>query len=329
MVSYLQLIFLTVVYFVCKYYYAKYKVEHGRKALSGKTVIVTGAGSGIGLQMALYYLELGCNVVIAGRTIAKLEESIKVFREKGFAENRFSMVQCDAAVQKDCKNLIAQTVTKFGQLDVVTLNHAWGRVQLFADVTEDKLDSCFYDTYESNVKGNMYLIHYALPELRKTRGKILYVSSMSAYYGVPKLSFYSSTKYAMHSFLNCVRVEEAGKKSGVQITIAAPGLIGTDTAKAYVNPKEFEGAMAPSRCARLMVDGLLEGQREMKMNLVDRPPINGTAMYYVGVFFPSFVDWFMLFNSSLQKEGGLKDAILEHPLRGKTQQEPVEEKKDL
>lgn len=133
------------------------------------------------------------------------------------------MVQCDAAVQNDCKNLITQAVTKFGRVDVLTLNHAWGRVQMFAEVTEDKLDSCFYDTYEANVKGNMYLIYYALPELRKTRGKVLYVSSMSAYYGVPKLSFYSSTKYAMHSFLNCVRVEEASKKSGVQITIAAPG----------------------------------------------------------------------------------------------------------
>lgn len=106
------------------------------------------------------------------------------------------------------------------------------------------------------------------------------------------------------------------------------GLIGTDRAKAYVNPKEFEGAMVPSRCARLMVNGLLEGQREMKMNLVDRPPINGTAMYFVGVFFPSFVDWFMLFNSSLQKEGGLKDAIEEHPLKKQQKEQQVEDKKD-
>jgi len=67
-----------------------------------------------------------------------------------------------------------------------------------------------------------------------------------------------------------------------------------------------------------MVDGLLEGQREMRMNLVDKPPINGTAMYYVGVFFPAFVDWFMLLTSSIQKDGGLKDAIEEHPLKKKT-----------
>jgi len=294
---------LLVVYKV----YRNMKIKRYYQSLPGKTVLVTGGGSGIGREVCLRYLELGCNVAFCGRRLERLEETKNYLLSmvKG-AEKRIAYFKADCAEQEDCKNFILNASERFGAIDILVLNHLFGRIQKFDEIDENSIELAYNLTYNANVKGNMLLLHYAIPHLTKTKGKILYVSSMSSYYGVAKLSLYSSSKLAMHGFLSCLRLEISKKE--IQITICSPGLIGTDIARTFIGEKEMKGSMSPTKCAFQMVEAVGLGDRECLMNVIDSPPINGTIFFWLSQFFPQLVE---LIGST----SPVKDAIMDHPTK--------------
>eukprot|EP01103_Thecamoeba_quadrilineata_P017463 TRINITY_DN620_c0_g2_i2.p1 TRINITY_DN620_c0_g2~~TRINITY_DN620_c0_g2_i2.p1 ORF type:complete len:160 (+),score=26.87 TRINITY_DN620_c0_g2_i2:526-1005(+) len=154
----------------------------------------------------------------------------------------------------------------------------------------------------------MMLVHEALPHLMNTSGKILYNSSMSAYYGVPKLSLYNSSKIALHRFFDCLRMELP--KGSVGITIACPGLVNTEKAATYIPETDMKQSMDARKCALQMLEACAKGQREIRMNLIDSPPISGELVYLLVSLFPSLADWILAKAYEFQeKSGGIRDAI--------------------
>ena len=108
-------------------------------ALKGKTIVVTGGGSGLGKAMSTYFLELGANVVITSRDIAKLETTAKELEEK--TGGKVLAVQCDVRHYDQVEAMVKASVEKFGQVDVL-LNNAAGN---FISPTE-RLSANAFDT---------------------------------------------------------------------------------------------------------------------------------------------------------------------------------------
>ncbi|MEN0056255.1 MAG: SDR family oxidoreductase [Mucilaginibacter sp.] len=253
--------------------------------LNNKIIIITGASSGIGKSLAFECAKRGTNVVLAARQYVTLceigQELEKQYQIKALA------VQCDVAVEEDCANLIKQTLTTFGKIDVLINNAGIAMRAMFQDVELDVLKRVM----DINFWGTVYCTKYALPEILKTQGSIVGVSSIAGYKGLPGRTGYSSSKFAMNGFLDSLRVENL--KTGVHVLTACPGFTTSNirnVALAKDGKPQGESSMDESKMmsseevARLIMDGVEKRSRTILMTT------QGKTMVWLGKFFPSFVD---------------------------------------
>ena len=123
-------------------------------------IIVTGASSGIGLAAVKEFAKNGCKVVLAARNFEKLEEIKNEFTN---ADNLFC-VKTDVTKEDDCKNLIAQTISKFGKIDILVNNAGISMRAMFNDLNLDVIRQLM----DVNFWGTVYCTKYALPYLLET-----------------------------------------------------------------------------------------------------------------------------------------------------------------
>jgi len=275
--------------------------------LHNKRVLITGGGSGIGEEMARLAFSHGAIVTIVGRRQSRLDRVCRDLNQQG--PGRCSVIVADMANKSQIVRTVKQTIELMGGIDSLILNHMWGVVKFFEDIPFDDLQETFDLTYNANVLGNMWLIHQLLPHLKKTiDSHILFVSSLSITYGIPKTSFYASSKLAMHGVLDALRME-LGPKSNISITIANVGAVATQVFKdAMMNPKDEEkAAMDPTKCGRLLLEYMVSKRREVLMPLVDKPvPIPGLFSW----LFPELMEALVRTQYSItdEKQGFIKDA---------------------
>jgi meso-butanediol dehydrogenase/(S,S)-butanediol dehydrogenase/diacetyl reductase len=182
-----------------------------------KVIIVTGAGSGIGAGTARRFLQEGAFVVLNGRRKEKLHETAK-----GFVAAQSLVHPGDVSDEEYVKRLVADTITKFGRLDVLVNNAATASFGPFAQVTTEQwrkvmgtdLDAVYFATRE------------ALPHLLKTRGSIVNLSSVSGLGGDWGLSAYNAAKGAITNFTRALALEYGSR--GVRINAVAPSLTSTE-----------------------------------------------------------------------------------------------------
>ncbi|WP_069659079.1 SDR family oxidoreductase [Arcticibacter eurypsychrophilus] len=184
-------------------------------SLKNKTVIITGASSGIGKSCAEEFARQGANLVLGARQYVTLCEIAQEI-EKKYAVNAIA-VQCDVSREEDCKQLIQQGLITFGSIDILINNAGISMRALFKDldlvVIRNLMDVNFW--------GTVYCTKYAMPELLKARGSVVGISSIAGYRGLPGRTGYSASKFAMNGFLEALRVENL--KTGLHVMIAAPG----------------------------------------------------------------------------------------------------------
>src|SRR6266702_3222903 len=183
--------------------------------LNDKIVIITGASSGIGKSLATEFAKRGANLVLAARQFVTLCE-ITQNLEKEF-NIRAVAVQCDVTVEEDCDHLIKQAISAFGKIDVLVNNAGISMRALFKDADIKVLKSVM----DVNFWGTVYCTKYALPEILKTKGSIVGVSSIAGYKGLPGRTGYSASKFAMNGFLDALRFENL--KTGIHILTGCPG----------------------------------------------------------------------------------------------------------
>src|SRR4029077_8444066 len=119
--------------------------------------------------------------------------------------------------QRDCAQLVARTVERFGGLDILVNNAGitmWSRFDAISDF------SVFERLLSVNYLGAVYTTAAALPHLRAARGLIVAVASIAGLTGVPERTAYAASKHALVGFFESLRIELAG--SGVDITLIAP-----------------------------------------------------------------------------------------------------------
>ena len=133
------------------------------KVLSGKTVVVTGAGRGIGRAIALAVARSGATVVLASRTLEQLEE---VVREVASLGGTALAVTTDVTSRADVERLVSRAVEETGRIDAVVSNagvFVWKPLEKLSEEEWDRV-------LATNLKATYLLVHAALPELKKSRG---------------------------------------------------------------------------------------------------------------------------------------------------------------
>jgi short-subunit dehydrogenase len=241
-----------------------------------RTIIITGASDGIGAEMArqlarTHGSEVG--LVLAARNESRLQEVATQCTPHG---SEVLVVPTDVTDPDQCRSLIAASVKRFGQIDVLINNAGVTAQALFEDVRTEDL-GWYEDLMRVNLWGSVWCTHAALPYLKATRGQLVAVSSLAGLVGVPGRTAYGATKFAMTGFFETLRVELKG--TGLSVTTAFPGVVATNIRYHGLNAigvaagssslKE-DKAMPVDECARLILDGMQRRKREVVMTFQAR-----------------------------------------------------------
>jgi meso-butanediol dehydrogenase/(S,S)-butanediol dehydrogenase/diacetyl reductase len=182
-----------------------------------KVVIVTGSGSGIGAATARRFSAEGARVVLCGRTLDKLE---KVARD--LPADRTLVQRADVRRFDDVSALVAAAVERFGALNVLVNNAG---VAPTGPIDEVPIDA-WHDVLATDLSGVFYGCRAAIAQLRKTRGAIVNVSSVSGLGGDWGMSFYNAAKGAVTNFTRAAALDFAA--DGVRVNAVCPSLTATD-----------------------------------------------------------------------------------------------------
>ncbi|KAJ7531368.1 hypothetical protein O6H91_14G041600 [Diphasiastrum complanatum] len=230
-----------------------------------KVVLITGASSGIGEQIAYEYAKRGARLALVARRENLLQQVAHNAKKQGAADVRY--IVADVSREEDCKRLVEETINYYGRLDHLVNNAGLTHSFLFEDASDA---AGFFEVMNVTFWGALYPTYYALPHLRKTRGKILVNDSVAAWLPFPRMSVYNAAKAALLNLYDTLRVE-IGTEIG--ITIAMPGWIESEMTKGkfatdegdltlqrdvHVGPFPVEYA---EECAKAMVSGVLKGRR--------------------------------------------------------------------
>jgi len=185
--------------------------------LDGKTALVTGGTSGIGLATAKQFVNEGAYVFITGRREPELAAAVN---EIG---RNVSGVQGDVSNLADLDRLFAQIRTEKGKLDIVFANAGVAKYAPFGKITEEFYDSIF----SINVKGLLFTVQKALP-LLLDGASIILNASMAGSKGLPTYSVYSATKAAVRSFARTWTTDLKDRR--IRVNAISPGSIDTPAA---------------------------------------------------------------------------------------------------
>ncbi|XP_026314606.1 uncharacterized protein LOC113226258 [Hyposmocoma kahamanoa] len=190
-------------------------------SFTGKSVIVTGASSGIGAATAILFAEQGASVVIIGRNETKLNAVAGKL-----PKNAKSLI-LKADVTTDAKKIIDETVNTFGKIDVLVNNAGFGKL---GSLTDGKFLEAYDAVMKTNMRAVAELTMLALPHLMKTKGNIINISSVasmrtSVTRNGSSLS-YNVSKAALDHFTRGAALEFAPK--GIRVNSVNPGPVATD-----------------------------------------------------------------------------------------------------
>ncbi len=245
-------------------------------SLKDKVVIVTGASEGIGAHLAAVLQKCGAHLSLAARNAARLA---------AVAAPGDLVVPGDITGDSVRSALIAQTISRFGRIDVL-INNA-GRASYYA-ASNTPLDEA-RALFELNFFAPLALAQLAAPYLRQCGGTLVNVSSIAGQISLPWLPVYSASKFAMAALTSAQRTEL--KRDGVNVMGVFPGYVDTDfqahapgprPPNLVVRGKRF--AVSAGDCAEAIVDGIAHRKR-----LVVTPRA-GWLLVWANRFFPRFIE---------------------------------------
>ncbi len=200
------------------------------KKLAGKSVLITGGNSGIGLATAKLFLEQGARVAVTGRDAVALESARATLGGEGL------VLQSDASRISDIEALMADIKSRWGQLDVLFVNAGTAGPAPFESVTEAQFDQ----VVTVNFKGAFFTIQKALALLAPGASVIL-TTSIANQMGSPNFSVYAASKAALRSLTQTLALELIGR--GIRVNAISPGPIATPIWGKFGLPSTVETAV--------------------------------------------------------------------------------------
>ena len=241
-----------------------------RNFFRDKVVIVTGASSGIGRATALKFARQGSKVVIAARSAERLSTLGKEITGMG---SEALVCITDVSREEDCRKLVEKAVERFGTIHILINNAGISMRALFDDVEMPVLQRLM----DVNFWGTVYCTKYALPYIVGNRGSIVGVSSIAGFHGLPGRTGYSASKFAMHGFLETIRIENLKKK--LHVMIISPGFTTSEVRKHALladgseqgsSPREEKKMMSPEFVAHWILKGIRKRKRNKIMTWAGR-----------------------------------------------------------
>ena len=252
---------------------------------AGKTVLVTGANSGVGFQAARELARHGAHVLLGVRDVAKGEAA----RNRIGLPDRTAAFSCDVRHSEEIDRVIGLTLHHFHRIDVWINNAGHG---LLDSVSGMDMSAC-QGMFETNVFGPLTSMQKVIPVMTQLGGgTIINVSSVAGHIPLPFHAAYSATKFALNAIGKAARVEL--NKSGIHILTVCPGYVRTAFGENSVRGHELKKVrpdlvrgISPDRVARATLQGYLKRKREVIVPWTMHLPVK---LYQL---FPGVVEWAM------------------------------------
>ncbi len=245
-------------------------------------VVITGASSGIGRELARGFSREGASVVLAARSVDALEQLALELRAAG---GQALVVPTDVRDYGQIERLIRVTQETFGRLDVLVNNAGQGLGVWAKDLTMAPVE----DLFRTNVLALIYATRLALPGMiTRRRGLIINISSVAGKVGTPSDSVYAASKFAVNGFAQGLRAEVAQHNIHV-LTVCPFFTSGTRFSQNVVGrgfePRNPLRRMSAQRVAELTLDAAAQGKHEIVLTRLAR-----TGVFLNNVM-PGVVNW--------------------------------------
>jgi short-subunit dehydrogenase len=223
-------------------------------------VVITGASTGIGRELALQLADQGAWLALAARNAEKLED---VAAECHYRGGKALIIPTDVTERHQCAKLIKQTVVAYGRIDTLINNAGISMRTRFDEIPDVDL---IEQIVRVNYIGSVYCTHFALPRLKQTHGRIVGISSASGKWGLPNVSGYTASKHAMVGFFDSLRIELLDCE--VSVTMVYPGFVATR------GRKVSHGIMPVETCAHSILKAIAQRKREIFI-----PSMSGAGLW--------------------------------------------------
>jgi NAD(P)-dependent dehydrogenase (short-subunit alcohol dehydrogenase family) len=242
------------------------------QTLAGKVALITGGSSGIGRGTALRLAARGCKVVVAARNEQALQE---VVREASAGGAEALAVPTDVSDAEQCRRAVEAAVQRFGQLDILLCCAGLSMRAYFEGTDLAAMERVF----RVNFFGTLYCTHFALPHVKRVRGSLVAVSSLTGRRGTPSYSLYGASKFAIQGLYDALRLELG--RDGVHVGVVSPGFVDTPLREHVLGPdgKPWQNPPPPpfriwplERCVNRVV-GLIERRRAQALMPIYTGPL--------------------------------------------------------
>ncbi|WP_346238677.1 SDR family oxidoreductase [Niabella insulamsoli] len=247
-----------------------------------KVAIVTGGTDGIGKALVTALLSDGAKVATCGRSYDKLYEL-----QAQHPSLPLHTLVADVSHPGECKRFVESTVNTFGQIDLLINNAGISMRSLFKDLEVEVIEKIM----NINFMGAVYCTKFALPELIKSKGTVVGISSIAGYRGLPGRTGYSASKFALQGFLESLKTELMD--DGVHVMWVSPGFTASrirDHAlnnKGEVqkeNPMDEDKMMSAETCAQHLLRAIMKKKRTLVLTHT------GKETVFLNRFFPGLAD---------------------------------------
>lgn len=254
------------------------------KKFKDKVVLITGSSKGIGKTTAHKFLELGAKVVINGRNKETLKLTQDQFTKEGYD---VLAIGGDVTDPNFCIQLVENIVNTLGRLDILINNAGLPMRGRFDEIVFKVIE----EVTASNLLSAFYCTKASLPHIKKSKGSIVFISSLAGIRGLPNASIYCASKMALKGFAQSLRIELAG--SGIHIGLIEVGLTENDADKLIIGkngtPVPVKGSKqhTQSQVANAIIRSIYKKQFRKTLTLL------GKILRFFQWFSPTFVHFLL------------------------------------
>jgi short-subunit dehydrogenase len=224
--------------------------------LNNKNILLTGASSGIGFELAKKIAGEKCNLALLSRRIDIIE---KLAAELSKTGSKVIAVKCDVCNKDEVVHAFEEVKRSFGNIDMAVLNSGVGNLVTVEEFNSDTAKHIF----DVNIIGMIYCVEALLPDFIKNKtGMIVGVSSLADNRGFPKSGVYCASKAAASIFLESIRAEL--KKYSVKVLTVKPGFVKTPMTAG--NPA-MPFLLNPDKAASIILSGIKKEKRIIQFPL--------------------------------------------------------------
>lgn len=225
--------------------------------ISGKSVLITGASSGIGYTVARRLAAENCRIALLARTTEKLEEFAAQYSND---KNSILPLTCDVSKKEDVFSATEIVLKEFGGIDIAILNAGTSHRIDVENFSSDKGE----EILSANLTGKFYFLEKLIPcFIQKRSGMIVGVSSLADVRGFPRSAFYNASKAAFSKLLESIRIEL--KSYGIKVITVRPGFVKTP----MTDKNEFHMPflMDVEKAADIIISGIKKEKRIIQFPL--------------------------------------------------------------